>query len=181
MMADTMPPGACEAYGMAGECGAERLSLILVNLYVAIKRIHASLDREEVITAIKDVITNQIGSEDFALFERGGDDAPFSLSTSVGDSGARMPHPHVIEEVLSSGAVYLRNVAIGDPPDAPVACVPLKLGERVTGIIAIQSLLCHKERLDLLDFELCDLLATHAGHALYACSLHERSKMAEAG
>jgi GAF domain-containing protein len=163
-------------------CGArsEHLSSILANLYVAMKRIHASLDRSDVLGAIRDVLENQIGAEELAIFERDGDGAPFSLSLYVAGSGAQALYARVLEEVLASHAVYVRSAASGDPPDAPAACIPLRVGERVTGIIMIYSLVCHKERLDPLDLELCDLLADHAGVALYASALHARSK-AEGG
>ncbi len=50
------------------------------------------------------------------------------------------------------------------------ACVPLVLDDKVIGAIAVFRLLDQKEsKLTTLDFELFDLLATHAASALY-CS-----------
>ncbi|HEY7543367.1 MAG TPA: GAF domain-containing protein, partial [Blastocatellia bacterium] len=53
-----------------------------------------------------------------------------------------------------------------------LACIPLKLGGRVTGAIAIFSLLSHKPELEEVDYEMFDLLATHAATALYCTELH---------
>src|SRR5688572_14540327 len=104
-------------------CGAriEHLSSILTNLYVAMKRIHACLDRSDVLGAIRDVLENQIGAEEFAIFERDGDGADFSLSLYVAGSGAQALYARVLEEVLASHAVYVRSAASGDPPDGPAA------------------------------------------------------------
>lgn len=154
----------------------EPLSSILANLYVALKRIHASLDRADVLGAIWDVLAGQIGAEEFAIFERDGGGAAFSLLLYIGAGRARVLDARVIEEVLASRAVHVRSVASGDSPDIPAASIPLRVDEEVTGIIVIYSLLCHKERLDPLDLELCDVLAAHAGVALHASVLHARSK-----
>ena len=54
------------------------------------------------------------------------------------------------------------------------ACLPLTLDGRVTGAIVLFSLLPHKPGLRELDFELFDLLGTHAATALYCTSLHGR-------
>ncbi len=47
-----------------------------------------------------------------------------------------------------------------------VACVPLNLGNLVYGVIAIFRLLDHKKGLEPLDYELFDLLASHAATSL---------------
>jgi hypothetical protein len=52
--------------------------------------------------------------------------------------------------------------------------VPLRLGESTTGAIAIFRLLPQKPGLEPLDYELFDLLGTHAAAALYCTGLHAR-------
>jgi hypothetical protein len=61
-----------------------------------------------------------------------------------------------------------------------VACIPLNLGGEVTGAIAVFSLLSHKAGFEDLDYELFDLLATHAGTALYCTELHATRGAGEA-
>ncbi len=179
MTSPALYSAADEARATAREGASARMSFVLANLYVAMKRLHKSLDREEVIAAIEDVIATQIGSEDFAIFERESGGEPFLVSSSIGAGAARMPDTRLLEEVVEGGAVYGRAVASCDPPDAPAACIPLKVGERVTGLIVIHRLFPHKEGLNSLDLELCDLLADHAGVALYASALHARSTAEE--
>jgi hypothetical protein len=180
MMIPTLYSAADEARATARDGACARMSFVLANLYVAMKRIHQSLEREEIIAAIEDVIATQIGSEDFAIFERESGGESFSVSSSIGVGAARMPDTRLLEEVIRDGAVYSRDAASCDPPDAPAACIPLKVGERVTGIIVIHRLFPHKERLDSLDLELCDLLGDQGGVALYASALHARWTAEEA-
>jgi hypothetical protein len=157
----------------------EELNSDLANLYVAIHRIHSSLDREQVLTAIQEVIVNQIGSEEFAILERDDDGARLWVAVSVGIEDARMSHARVVLDVLASGAVYIRGASGGEPSDVPAVCIPLRVGDRVTGVIVIRSLLCHKERVEPPDYELCNLLATHGGIALFSSRLYARARAEE--
>ena len=54
------------------------------------------------------------------------------------------------------------------------ACVPLKLDDKVTGVIAIFGLLPQKGGIEELDRELFDLLATQAAFARYCTGLHAK-------
>ena len=65
-----------------------------------------------------------------------------------------------------TGEVYLvdEGCAVGEPD--LVACVPMNLGSRVHGVIAIFRLLDHKKTLEPLDYELFDLLASQAASSL---------------
>lgn len=159
---------------------AETLSTSLASLYVAVDRIHSSLERGEVLSAIKDVIINQIGSEEFAIFECEG--PRLTLVASSGAHGGRAPHPAILDEVLSTGAVFIRSRSQNrpqEPKDAPAACIPLKVGNRVVGLIAIHSLFSHKDHFEPLDHELASILSTHAGIALFASALYMRFKKEE--
>jgi hypothetical protein len=74
----------------AGYVDAEQANSNLASLYAASCRLHGSLDREEVLSALKDIIINQIGSEEFAIFERHGEElAVIALSWDRRRPGAR--------------------------------------------------------------------------------------------
>ncbi len=77
---------------------------------------------------------------------------------------------------MKTGQRYVVNSIDGEVVDEDsglTACVPLVLDGKLIGAIAVFRLLDQKQRrLAPLDFELFDLLATHAASALY-CS--ERS------
>ena len=52
------------------------------------------------------------------------------------------------------------------------ACIPLKIKDRVVGVIAIYRLLSHKTGLTSLDHKLIELLAGHAATALVSSKLY---------
>ena len=58
----------------------------------------------------------------------------------------------------------------------PIACIPLKIGTRVIGVVAIYRLLQQKEHFGPLDFELFTLLAGHAATALFSSKLYQKSE-----
>jgi len=51
----------------------ETLNTNLANLYVALHQLHGGIDRQQVLAAIREIVINLIGSEDFAIFERDGE------------------------------------------------------------------------------------------------------------
>jgi GAF domain-containing protein len=155
----------------------EQRSANLANLYVSSYQLHGTLDREAVLTTIKEIIINLIGSEELAVFELMDDDR-LSLVTSFGlrDNGLQhLDSSHPIGRLAFSGDTYLASQS-PRPADLPplVACIPLKLDGRVTGAIVVFSLLAHKSELQELDFELFDLLGSHAATALYCTGLQAR-------
>jgi hypothetical protein len=147
----------------------------LANLYVAGYQLHGSLDLTAVLAAIKEIVINLIGSEDFAIFERDGEDrlrmidwfdeAPSVFrEVSFGDG--------IIGQVAATGQPFVANGDQGRSVGM-AACVPLQVDGRVTGAIAIFRLLPQKhDGLEALDEELLGLLASQAGIALYCTGLH---------
>lgn len=145
----------------------------LANLYVASYQLHGTLDRAAVVGAIEEIVVNLIGSEEFALFEY----TPGLGPVLVGSVGLTDTHT---TEAMRPDSRIRQTIASGDPIVLPaesdiVACVPLKLDGQVNGVVVIYTLLPHKGSLEPLDYELFDLLASHAATALYCTSLHERS------
>ena len=152
----------------------------LANLYVASYRLHGTLDREEVLQAIQEIVANLVGSEEMGLFEI--DEGGLNLVASFGIEPRRFHRiplgAGVIGRVALCGETHVshRDGLLGASPDESelTACVPLKLGGRVTGALAIFRLLSHKPGLEPLDNELFDLLAEQAAMALYCTALHAR-------
>jgi hypothetical protein len=160
----------------------------LANLYVASYRLHGTVDRHEVLDVIQEIVTNLIGCEEMAVFEMDADGAAVSLVRSNGiDPKVRRKvavGEGIIGRVVATGEAFL--AADGAPPSIAAlesdltACIPLKLGERVSGAIALFRLLPQKPGLGALDRELFDLLATHAATALYSSGLEARLAAAAA-
>ncbi len=149
---------------------------VLSNLYVASQRLHETLDRVSVLRAIEEILINLVGSEELAIFELDASGATLSLSWSFGIERQRY-----LLRALDDGpigrAVRSGKIVIVDgepaPPDEPrvTACVPLKLRDRVIGVIVLFQLLPQKPRLEQVDRDLFDLLATAAAAALHTAGL----------
>jgi len=156
----------------------------LANLYVAGYQLHGTLDHDEVVAAIKEIVINLIGCEEFGVYEMDEEGRALRLTGFLGiDPAIYATVPlgsGLIGRAAATGARYL----LGEPPGIPApreahltACIPLKLGETVLGALALFRLLAHKHGLEPVDHELLDLLATHAATALYVSRLH-REKVA---
>ena len=155
----------------------------LANLYVASYQLHATLSFREVIDTLKEILINLVGAESFVLFwvdERQG-----SLKTEACEGAGHL----VPSEVRYKGGVLAGAAQRGEsyyadplPPRGklnlarPIACIPLRIGDRVIGVIAIYRLLDQKDRFTPSDFELFTLLAGHAATALFASKLCEQSE-----
>lgn len=155
----------------------EEQNNVLANLYVASYRLHSTPAREQVLEALKEIIVNLVGSEEFALFERGEGDGELRLVGSCGLDPASLARIG-LGSAAAVRAIEHSEVSIGASAgggaDDPLVCIPMRLEDRVTGLIVIVRLLPHKRGLEPLDFELFELLASHAAMALYASGLHGR-------
>jgi K+-sensing histidine kinase KdpD len=151
----------------------------LATLYVASSRLHATLQRQDVLAAIREIVSNLIGAEEMALFEKDQALSSLSLVDSYGESAANDPKialgQGTIGRVASSGEFHFddSNGAGQQPSDKgmPMACIPLKVDRLVWGVIVIYRLLPQKDRLTALDYQLFKMLSTQAGIALYSATL----------
>jgi hypothetical protein len=154
----------------------------LTNLYVASYKLHGTLDRGEVIATIQEIIANLVGSEEQAIFEMNEAGTALRLVASIGIDPARYEEVGLdrgpIGRAGANGELLVVGPGNQDPdPSEPAltACIPLKLNDRVTGAIALFRLLPQKAGLAPVDYELFDLLATHAATALYCTGLGARA------
>ena len=150
----------------------------LTHLWVASNQLHASLDRGQVLAAMKEIIINLLGSEELAVFEISADGTALELVDSFGLDGdkeklARIPlGAGSIGEVARNG-----EPVVNDPPPAEglTACVPLMLGSQAVGAVAVFKLLPQKlGGLRPLDKDLLELLRAQAGLALYCTRLVQK-------
>ncbi|MEM7349663.1 MAG: GAF domain-containing protein [Acidobacteriota bacterium] len=160
----------------------------LANLYVAGYRLHGTLERSEVLAAIQEIIINLVGCEELAIFETDVESAALRLIGSFGIDAevfgriALTPGAGIIGHVAASGEAYLMGGverASRSPLDEHLsACIPLRVEDRVCGVIAMFRLLPQKEKgLGALDLEMLDLLSAQAGTALYCTELHARREL----
>jgi hypothetical protein len=147
----------------------------LMDLYVASYRLHATVDRREVLGTIQEIVANLVGCEEQAVFEV--EDGVLRLVASVGIDPAAYGEIPLGEGAIGRAALEGKTYVSGPEPahedGGLTACIPLKLDDRVTGAIALFRLLPQKPAFEEVDHEIFELLATHAATALYCTRLHQ--------
>ncbi len=153
---------------------AEQQNSDLTHLFVASSRLHESLDRREVLSAIQEIVINLVGSEELAVFEVSEDGSTLELVDSFGvdkEKFGRIPLGlGSIGQVAAKGEPVLDGAEEG-----LTACVPLMLGKQAVGAVAVFRLLPQKRGgLLPLDRDLFDVLRAQAGLALYCTRLVQK-------
>ncbi len=153
----------------------------LVQLYVAGIRLHESLDRNEVLTAIQEIVINLIGSEQLAVFELARDGRRLLPIHCYGVPGPQPGEVQLGEGVIgrtaAEGRIFIGQPGgepLGMPPGRIAACAPFTLGDRVTGALALFSLLGHKRGFSELDREVLELVGRQGAVALYSTLLYQQ-------
>jgi transcriptional regulator with GAF, ATPase, and Fis domain len=156
----------------------------LANLYVASYQLHSTLDFNESLKIILEIVMNLIGAEEFSIMmldektneltivaqEGMGPEARASVKLGEGTIGA----------AARSGDAFYRD---GDPTNLkgvdylhPLTVIPLKIKEHVIGVIVIYKLLVQKQEFSNVDYELFSMLAGHAATALFSSKLYSQSE-----
>lgn len=157
-----------------------RQNSMLIYLYVTSYRLHETLDRFNVLTAIQEIVMDLLGSEQIAIFEVNSTNSALNLVASSGIDGSELHRIPIgvglIGATALSGEVYLASrelqpAALAGEKNLS-ACIPLKFNDRVVGVIAIFQLFSQKETLGVTDEELFEVLSSHAATALYCSRLH---------
>jgi GAF domain-containing protein len=158
---------------------AEEQMANMASLYIAVNSLHAALDRTAVLASVQDIVTTLIGSEEMAIFEVDRDHRRLNLLASQGIEPGRYRSTTLGDGLIgtsaSTGEAVIRKEGGSlerEGDDAITACIPMKIGQRVLGVIAIFRLLPHKGGLNSVDLDLLDLLSTHAAVALLFTRLY---------
>jgi transcriptional regulator with GAF, ATPase, and Fis domain len=157
----------------------------LANLYVASCQLHSTLDVDEVVRIIIEIMINLIGADSFAIYLLDEERQELRAVAAEGLDPSSVPACRVGEGRLGQA------VASGSPrtfdappagglrapdPERPLVCIPLRLEGEAIGAIAIFDLLQQKQSFSALDHELFDILAGHAATAIFAARLHSQSE-----
>lgn len=139
----------------------------LLNLYVASRRLHESLDRSDVLAAIQEIVINLIGSEELGVFELSDDRKALCLVSAFGLESTALQRIPLGRGPIGEAAERGEPV-LGEGPEGShlTAVVPLKVDGDLIGAVAIFRMLPQKPALSANDREIIDLLATHAAIAL---------------
>jgi hypothetical protein len=153
----------------------ERENNNLANLYVASFQLHSTMELRELTQIILEILLNFVGAKTFAIQLVDDDHGKLRTLAAEGIDRAKVPEGALGEgrvgEVVKSGHHYidgerLRARADLAHLDRPVIVVPLKIRDKVVGVIIIWDLLSQKTALADVDYELFNLLAAHAASAL---------------
>ncbi|MEW6068836.1 MAG: GAF domain-containing protein [Nitrospirota bacterium] len=156
----------------------------LANLYVASYQLHSTLDFNEVLKIVLEIIINLIGAEKFALYLMDEKTNELLPAASEGLSLSDMPKVKTGEGrigiVAKQGESYfsenmMYNAETIDTKN-PIVCIPLKIKEHVIGVISIYSLFVQKAGFTNVDYELFNLLAGHAATAIFSSKLYTQSE-----
>ncbi len=157
----------------------------LLNIYVASYQLHSTLDFQEVLQIITEIVLNFVGAEVFSICLVGDKPNEHKILVTEGisrESAAGLrPQEGIVGGVFASGEPYF-NKALEDlqpvevTSDKPIVCIPLKIKDRVIGVIAIYRFLPQKKKLAHVDYELFTLLAGHAATAIFSAKLYTESK-----
>ena len=157
----------------------------LANLYVASYQLHSTLDPNEVLKVIVEIVINLIGAELFCVYvcEEDGPGAALkpvaSEGAPVSDFDALPLDSSPVGEAVRDGEVVTGDpTAVGEPGTIgdPVVCIPLRVDDKPVGAIVIHRLLQQKDGFSPLDHELFTLMAGHAATAIFASQLYAQSE-----
>jgi len=156
----------------------------LANLYVASYQLHSTLDLEEVVKTIQEIVINLIGAEVFAVYVCDESSGQLGAVASEGEPVAAFPDLTVgdgfVGRSVSEGEVVVGDpAALGRSPmqgGEPVVSIPLQVDDQPVGAIVIYKLLQQKDGFTALDDELFTLLAGHAATAIFASRLYSQSE-----
>ncbi|MCW8859685.1 MAG: response regulator [Deltaproteobacteria bacterium] len=156
----------------------------LTNLYIASSRLHSTLDREETLEIIKEVVINFVGAEKFAVLLFDKSSKKLSFETGEGfDPDENFPEIPLGEGVLGQTAAAAKNYfyegSVSEGSDdilSPIVAIPLIIHGKMIGLLAIYRLFIQKEQLESIDYQLFSMLGEHAATALFSSTLYSKSE-----
>jgi nitrate/nitrite-specific signal transduction histidine kinase len=147
----------------------------LMNLYVATYQLHSTLDPDEVQQTIAEIAINLLGAKSFVLLLARDDESAgcdVALAEGTAEDGrwrdVYQGGDPTIDATLRDGLLRLGS----EGAEELVAAVPLRVQDKVVGVLVVLRLLDHKPILRPEDRDLLDLLSAHAASAIFAARLY---------
>ena len=152
----------------------------LANLYVASYQLHSTLDLEEVLKIIVEIVINLVGAEVFAVYLLDQNTKNLHVVAAEGQEVSEFPTcplgSGAIGKSVSAGETAYLDRPRSDDLTKPIVCIPLEVQKQPIGAIAVFSLLVQKEGFSALDHELFTLLGGHAATSILAGQLYSQSE-----
>jgi len=161
----------------------EKQNSDLISLYVASHQLHSTLNYEEVVRTVRDIVINLVGTEKFGIYLVDEESNQLVLTTQEGLEGMDTPPiplaGNTLGEIAARGEVFVAQLGAGQKQcddGSPIACIPLKTGDETLGAIIIYELLVQKDGFAAIDYELFEMLGNHAASAIYASRIYTLSE-----
>jgi hypothetical protein len=150
-------------------------------LYVASYQLNSRREPKEVLRQVRELLEQLAGVEVFVVYiGSGGAGAPLIPVTARGMSVSELPPLRPDERPLDAACAgrcaVLSPMAPITPGSltAPLAVIPLLIGDRILGAILVVKLFPHKSEWAQVDQQLFQLLTTHGASALVAAYLYQQ-------
>jgi GAF domain-containing protein len=152
-----------------------------LRLAAARKRLAESLDEDDAIEGLREIVANLLGCEEIGLFKVDPDGKTFSVCWSF---GADLENYDLLKALGSAGRHQIMrgqcHVAVEDRDRTSgmargQAFVPIRVANQTVGILAILRLLPQKAAFDAHDMELFKLLSEEAAASLFPSISHSIS------
>jgi chemotaxis protein CheD len=122
---------------------------------------------------VAEIVSQLVGGEQFAVLGLNTVGTRFASALAMGLDSERlrelMGAPGVLRQVARGAGAYLvgrtHGVSLSRPEAGLTACIPLRAGERIGGVLALFGLVPQKHGLDEEDLQLLDLLSAYGGEA----------------
>ncbi|RMF18854.1 MAG: GAF domain-containing protein [Candidatus Dadabacteria bacterium] len=155
----------------------------LANLYIASYQLHSTLNFDEVLQIILEIVINLIGAELFAVYLYESKSDSLQAVASEGLDTDKFPKVKLGEGDIGQAvagaemALFEDRLALPEADlEQPLAVIPLQIKDDTIGAIVIFRLLQQKPRFLDVDRELFHLLAGHAATAVFASRLYTESE-----
>jgi len=153
----------------------------LANLYVASYQLHSTLDFNEVLKTVLEIIMNLVGAEKFAIMLLDEKTNMLAAVAAEGVSVEEMPQVGIGDGIIGKVAMtgdshFAESGMVSEGLVNPIVCIPLKIKNHVIGVLVIYNLLLQKEAFTDVDYELFSMLAGHAATAIFSSRLYSQSE-----
>jgi GAF domain-containing protein len=157
----------------------------LANLYVASYQLHSTLDLGLVVKHLRELLAQLVGARSHAIYVSdekkrqlvpvatdGVDLATLQRIQLVDGGEPPQGAAGLVERVFLTGIPMINEGPLADSNAAsPPACVPMRIDDRIVGVIIVYSVLPQKEHFVSVDFELFKMLGAHAATALMSAMI----------
>ncbi len=158
---------------------AQEQNIAATNLYVASHRLHATLDADEVLNIMREILVELVGAEEFGVLLLEEKKKQLELVVSEGaeewlPSRSIPMGEGVIGEVTASRQPFFfeHDTPLAQEARLPMAAIPLTMNDEPVGVIVIYKLFDQKPGFSPIDHQVLELLAAHAATALASARLH---------